>query len=143
MLTNLALGTLLIMLTVLMHMGGMILLTHIADWIVERFSIVKRHARTFVLVMLVYGLFAVHTLELWLWAFAFWATGAIQHFADALYFSAITFSTVGYGDVQVAEDWRLMASLEAMNGFLLIGWSTAFLVAASTRIGPFRSGHHF
>lgn len=142
MLTNLALGTLLIMLTVLIHLSGMIMLTHFANWVVDRFSIVKRHARSLMLVMFVYGLFAVHTFEIWIWAVAFWTTGAVPHFTDALYYSAITFSTVGYGDIGVTKGWRLMASLEAINGFLLIGWSTAFLVAASTRIGPFRSGHH-
>jgi hypothetical protein len=42
-----------------------------------------------------------------------------------------------------AQEWRLLASLEGINGFLLIGWSTAYLVAASTRIGPFKSGEHF
>ncbi len=143
MLLNLTLGTLLIMLTVLIHMGGMILISDLVDRVVDRFKVTRRHARMIALVMLVYGLFAVHTVEVWLWAFTYWQTGAVPHFGDALYFSAVTFSTVGYGDVIVDHDWRLMASLEGVNGFLLIGWSTAFLVAASTRIGPFRSGHHF
>jgi hypothetical protein len=73
----------------------------------------------------------------------FLATNAITPFQDALYFSTVSFSTVGYGDIIVGAQWRLLASLEAINGFLLIGWSTAYLVSASTRHGPFRLGEHF
>ncbi len=143
MLANLALGTVVIFLTVLIHMGGMILISDIADHLVERLAIRRRRARMVAMVMLVLGLFVVHTAEVWLWSVTYWATGALPNFNAALYFSAITFSTVGYGDIVVADQWRLLAALEGINGFLLIGWSTAFLVAASTRIGPFKSGHHF
>ena len=69
--------------------------------------------------------------------------GAFQDFPSALYFSTITFSTVGYGDLVPDVHWRLFAALEGVNGFLLIGWSTAYLIAAGTRIGPFRTGEHF
>jgi hypothetical protein len=69
--------------------------------------------------------------------------GAFTDFSTALYFSTVTFSTLGFGDVVPNESWRLFAALEAVNGFLLIGWSTAYLIAASTRIGPFRIGEHF
>jgi hypothetical protein len=62
---------------------------------------------------------------------------------SSLYFSTETFSTLGYGDITPLPRWRLFAALEAVNGFLLIGWSTAYLVAASTRHGPFRIGEHF
>ncbi len=37
----------------------------------------------------------------------------------------------------------MLSALQGINGFLLIGWSTAYLVAAGIRIGPFRSGEHF
>ncbi|UCI16210.1 potassium channel family protein (plasmid) [Mesorhizobium sp. B2-1-1] len=47
-------------------------------------------------------------------------------------FSTITFSTVGYGDIVPALAWRVLAALECVNGFLLIGWSTACLIAAGT-----------
>ena len=91
----------------------------------------------------VLGLFALHTIEVWLWAVAYLAMGLFNGLDDALYFSTVTFSTVGYGDIVIPREWRLFASLEGINGFLLIGWSTAYLVAASTRHGPFRSGEHF
>ena len=55
----------------------------------------------------------------------------------------MTFSTLGYGDILVAPQWRILAGLEGMNGFLLIGWSTAYLVSVSSRFGPFRPGTIF
>ncbi len=63
-----------------------------------------------------------------LWALLFVALSddtGIRTFQDALYFSLATFSTVGYGDVTIAGPWRLLAGIEAMNGVLLLGWSTA------------------
>ncbi len=95
------------------------------------------------MVTVVLGLFIILTVEVWLWAICYLAVGAFHDFETALYFSTVTFSTLGFGDVLPAERWRLLSALEAVNGFLVIGWSTAYLVAASTRVGPFRSGEHF
>jgi hypothetical protein len=95
------------------------------------------------MVATVFGLFLVHTIEIWTWAGAYLALGTVPSFADALYFSTVTFCTLGYGDIVLLSDWRLFGSLEGVSGFLLIGWSTAYLVSASTRYGPFRSGEHF
>jgi voltage-gated potassium channel Kch len=95
------------------------------------------------MVTTVLGIFLLHTVEIWIWAGLFFFAGQIAAFQDALYFSTVTFSTLGYGDITLAPEWRLLGSLEAINGFILIGWSTAYLVAASTRHGPFRTGEHF
>jgi hypothetical protein len=95
------------------------------------------------MVTTVLGLFLLHTVEIWVWAVLLLATRAVVPFQDALYYSTVTFSTVGSGDIVVGPRWRLLASLEGINGFILIGWSTAYLVSASTRHGPFRLGEHF
>lgn len=68
---------------------------------------------------------------------------ALPDWETALYFSTATFSTLGFGDVVLAKNWRLFGSFEGVNGFLLIGWSTAYLISASMRHGPFRAGEHF
>jgi hypothetical protein len=141
---NLALGSMMISATVIIHTLGLVALSHAMTRIVRWFRL-HRHGlgRTVAMVTTVLGLFAVHTVEVWLWAAAYFWLGALSHFATALYFSTVTFSTLGYGDVILAPEWRLFGSLEGVNGFLLIGWSTAYLVAASTRYGPFRTGEHF
>jgi Ion channel len=144
MVGNLFVGSLMIVLTVVTHTLGLIVITRsmalMIGWL-------RLHAhnlgKIIAMVSTVLSLFFLHTVEVWMWATAFLALGAIASFEPALYFSTVTFSTLGYGDVTLSPQWRLFGALEAVNGFLLIGWSTAYLVAASTRHGPFRSGEHF
>jgi hypothetical protein len=141
---NLACGSALIATTVIIHTFGLIVLTGAMTLIIRWFRL-HRHGfgKTVAMVTTVLGLFVVHTVEVWAWAAAYFLLGALPDFPTALYFSTVTFSTIGFGDVILSEDWRLFSGLEGVNGFLLIGWSTAYLVAASTRYGPFRTGEHF
>lgn len=143
MVLNLFLGTIVISLTVLIHTFGLIAVTQAMGHLVARFRMHGRRSRVVAMISVVMGLFAVMTAEVWLWAGVYRLLGVLPDFETALYFSTITFSTVGYGDVVPAHDWRILAALEGVNGFLLIGWSTAYLIAAGTRIGPFKTGEHF
>ena len=144
MLANLGLGTLLIATTVLIHTVGLLALSALMLQVVEWWRL-HRHSmgRTVAMVTTVLGLFLLHTIEVWAWAAAYLFLGALGTLEEALYFSTVTFSTIGFGDFTLGAEWRLLSSLEGINGFLLIGWSTAYLVSASTRHGPFRAGHHF
>jgi hypothetical protein len=144
MLANLSLGTAVMSLTVMTHTVGLVLLTRLMLGIVAWFRL-HRHdfGRTVAMVATVQGLFLIHAVEIWTWALVYLALGLFQSFEGALYFSTSTFATIGYGDVVLADEWRLLGALEGVNGFLLIGWSTAYLIAASTRHGPFRLGEHF
>jgi len=144
MLSNLVLGTLLISVTVVVHTLGLVMLARWMSWIVRWFRL-HRHSlgKTIAMVTTMLGIFLVHTIEIWLWAFAYVATGVVDSVEGAVYFSTVTFSTLGYGDITPPPEWRVFAALEAMNGIILIGWSIAYLIAASTRHGPFRIGEHF
>jgi hypothetical protein len=142
--TNLALGTLLISVTVIVHTLGLMVLAGWTKWIVHWVRLHRhRIGKIVAMVTTVLGLFLVHTIEVWLWAFAYLGIGAVNGLESAVYFSTVTFSTVGYGDITPTADWRVFAALEGMNGFILIGWSIAYLTATSTRHGPFRIGEHF
>jgi len=143
LITNLALGTVMISLTVVIHTFGLIAVTHAMSWVTDRIRLHGHRSRMLAMNTVVIGVFAVLTAEVWLWAAAYDLIGVVDNFETALYFSTITFSTVGYGDVVPHSEWRMMAALEGINGFLLIGWSTAYLIAAGIRVGPFRSGEHF
>jgi len=144
MLANLALGTLMISITVFMHTAGFVFLTREMNRIVGWFPFRHRHfGKSAAMVATVLGIFLLHSTAVWAWAALYIAIGEIIRFEDALYFSTVTFSTAGYGDITLSQQWRLLSSLEAINGFMLIGWSTAYLVTASTRHGPFRLGEHF
>lgn len=143
MFPNLLLGALMIGVTVVIHSTGLILITQVAA---KAISHVRRHgrrSRLLAIIFVVIGLFAVISVEVWLWAGLYLWIGVLGNLETALYFSTVTFSTVGYGDIVAGQTWRLLAALEGINGFLMIGWSTAYLVAAGTRIGPFRAGEHF
>ena len=143
MILNLLIGTVVISLTVLIHTFGLIAVTHAMGHLVSRFRMHGRRSRIVAMISVVMGLFTVMTAEVWLWAGLYRLLDIFADFETALYFSTITFSTVGYGDIVPAHAWRVLAALEGVNGFLLIGWSTAYLVAAGTRIGPFKAGEHF
>lgn len=78
----------------------------------------------------------LHVLQITLWGVAYlWVPGVtvLSSLEEALYFSIVTFTTVGYGDVVVDRHWRLMAGIEALNGILLMGWSTAVLISVAQR----------
>jgi len=144
MLHDLAAGSALVTLTVLIHTVGLILVAaatpRLAHWLGLHNHDV---GRTLVMTGTVLGLLGILTLEVWSWAVAYDLLGATGTFSDALYLSTAMFSTVGYGEIHVDPAWRLLTALEGINGFLLIGWSTAYLVGAATRHGPFRQGEHF
>ncbi len=143
LISNLALGTLMISLTVVIHTFGLMGVTHVMSWVTDRIRLHGHRSRMLAMNTVVIGVFAVLTAEVWLWAASFTLIGVVDDFETALYFSTITFSTVGYGDVVPHPEWRMLAALEGVNGFLLIGWSTAYLIAAGIRVGPFKSGEHF
>ena len=143
MLANLAAGPAVFALSLIIPTLRLVAVTHAMGRFVGMFRVHGHRSRTMAMIFVVFGLFAVLTVEVWLWAAAHLMLGAFDSFDDALYFSTVTFSTLGYGDLLPHPEWRLFAALEGVNGFLLIGWSTAYLVAAGMRVGPFRSGEHF
>lgn len=143
MLANLAIGTLIISVTVLIHTFGLMAVSHAMSWLVDRYRMHGHRSRVLAMNSVVIGIFLVLTVEVWMWAACYVVIGVVDTFPTALYLSTITFSTVGYGDVVPHPEWRMLAALEGIDGFLLIGWSTAYLVAAGIRVGPFRSGEHF
>ena len=77
---------------------------------------------------------AAHLMEIALWATAFRASGEISTFEKAFYFSAQNYTTLGYGDIVLSDHWRLLGPLEAINGLLLFGLSTAAMFAALSRL---------
>lgn len=135
MFANLALATLMVGLTVAIHLGGLLGLL----WVLRdrAHRIRAREGRLVplgVILFVVLGLVAIHSVEIWLYGAAFWAIGAVNDFETALYFSTVTFTTLGYGDVVLKDNWRLFGAIEAGNGLILFGWSTAFLLSVTSRL---------
>ena len=84
----------------------------------------------------VVAMLALHGIEIWLFALAYLEIGAIPTLEASLYFSTISYSTVGYNDTHVLPDWRLLGAFESLLGMILLGWSTAFLFRMIGRIDP-------
>lgn len=82
----------------------------------------------------------LHFLEAAVWAELYFLQPIFLDRETAYYFSLKSYTTVGYGDVVISHPWRLIGSLEAMAGVLLLGWSTAILVAFISRFRETRQG---
>jgi hypothetical protein len=83
---------------------------------------------------IVLAMLALHGIEIWAFAFTYLATGAVQGLEEALYFSTISYSTVGFNDTHISPDWRLLGAFESILGVFLLGWSTAFFFRMLGRI---------
>ena len=75
----------------------------------------------------------LHLIEITTWALFYARTDAVADLQSALYFSAVTYTTTGYGDIVLPEEWRLIGAIEALTGILMCGWSTGFFFAVVTR----------
>ncbi len=125
-------GAVLISITVIVHTFGLLALSRLMVAMVGTFHLDFSSVRkTFAMIVTVLALFLIHGIEIWVWAIAYLASGALTNLPDSLYLSTLTFSTLGYGEVHLDIDWRLLTGMEGVNGFILIGWSTAYLVAVS------------
>jgi hypothetical protein len=75
-----------------------------------------------------------HLVEIAIWACFYQWKGAMPDLSSALYFSAVTYTTTGYGDLVLPQDWRLVGGVEALTGILMCGWSTGFFFAMVSRM---------
>jgi hypothetical protein len=85
---------------------------------------------TLKLAVFVLWLFLATIIEVWIWAILYLVLGAIATLENAVYFSTVTFTTLGFGDIVLDEKWRVLSSFEAANGLLMFGWTTALVFAA-------------
>jgi len=83
---------------------------------------------------IVLAIIAIHGIEIWAFAAVYLAVHAIRDFESALYFSTISYSSVGYNDTHILVQWRLLGAFESILGVILLGWSTAFFFRMLGRI---------
>lgn len=78
--------------------------------------------------------FAAHLIEIALWALLFMMCGEFPEFAIAFDHSAVNYTSLGYGNVLMTPSWRFLGPLEAANGLLMFGVSTAMIFAVIQRM---------
>lgn len=132
---ELFIGALIIGLTVVIHAVALDRLMELLERIGPvTYKQYKKHWKVLMLTTTVLGVFMAHIVQIWLWAFFYLSVGALPDLEVALYFSASSFTTVGFGDVFLDKQWRLMSAFEAANGFILFGWSTAFIFEVMSKL---------
>lgn len=135
---NLAVATGMVAATVLMHFWGLVALTHVSRHSGGALRPHESRLRQAALILvIVFGIFALHTLEIWSYALLYLALGETRAFEEALYFSTVTFASLGFGDIVLSPRWRLVSAIEAANGVVLFAWSTTFLLTVNARLKLF------
>ena len=137
LLTQLVLGCLMISVTVLIHAVVLDVLVGALERLGP--ATYKRFRKLWevpLMMLTVLGVFLAHIIQIWLWAWLFLhlEPETLPDWETALYFSTSAFTTVGFGDVYLDKDWRLLSAFESANGFILFGWSTAFIFEIITKL---------
>ena len=135
---QLAVGAMMIAVCVIIHGMGLFTIqrTISGERMTKRFQSLRPLSITgagFTLLS-VFALIALHFIEIWLFAFLYDYLGALHSFSEALYFSTISYATIGYSDASIHSEWRMVAALEGVLGIILLGWSTAFFVRILGRL---------
>ena len=89
---------------------------------------------TWLLVRVASWLILLHLLEISIWALLYTWGNAMPDAHAAFYFSSVTYTTTGYGDLVLPEQWRLIGGIEALTGILMCGWSTGFFFTIVSRM---------
>ena len=109
-----------------------------ANWLLRRREELEQNLNTrrFALLMiaLFLGILFLHVIQTSLWAVFYYTQELFSDFETSLYFSMVSFTTIGYGDVLLPRNWRLLGVIEGFSGVLLCGVSTAFIFAVVNAI---------
>jgi hypothetical protein len=89
---------------------------------------------TLLFIRLAGWIIVLHLIEITVWALFYVWKDAMADVQSALYFSAVTYTTTGYGDVVLPQEWRLLGAIEALTGILMCGWSTGFFFVVVSRM---------
>ena len=89
---------------------------------------------TWLLIRVTWFLLLIHMLEIVIWGLFYIWSGCLPDAQDAFYFSGVTYATVGYGDLVLPEQWRILSPIEGLTGILMCGLSTGVFFLVVTRL---------
>ena len=132
MLSKLLLAWCLMAVCVVIHASGV---TSAMRWVRRHPASSQRFwTWTWLFVRLAGWMISFHLIEILVWALFYAWQRAMPDIQSALYFSAVTYTTTGYGDLVLPEGWRLLGGVEALTGILMCGLSTGFFFAVVSRM---------
>jgi Ion channel len=132
MISKLFAGWALMALCVVVHAIG---LTFAMRWLRHRRIAAQQFwPWTWLFIRLAGWIVLLHLMEITLWALFYWWKDAMPDMQSAFYFSAVTYTTTGYGDLVLPREWHLVGGIEALTGILMCGWSTGFFFALLSRM---------
>ena len=127
-------AAILIALTLCLQCAGMAILIHWAKAFLMRGTVRTNPWRSAVLMIrFTIGMIVLHILNISVWA-AFYRWKCFPSWEASLYFSATSYSTVGYGDVVLPQAWRLLGPIEGVIGVLMCGMSVSGLFAILVKL---------
>jgi hypothetical protein len=138
MLTEIVTAAVIVGVCLIIHVAGILLM---AEWLLRRRDDLARTSSSKQFAVLIVTLFAImflHIIQTSLWAVFYYVQGLFSDFETSLYFSMVSFTTLGYGDVLLPRRWRLLGVIEGFSGVLLCGVSTAFIFAVVNAMLQFR-----
>ena len=133
MLLDILITIVIVTVTVVIHTFGMMIAIRIIRK-QKASQLTFQRFRSVQLVGVVLVMFFISIVEVLLWAATYLWVNIIESFEEAFYFSMVTFTTLGYGDIVLKGTWRLLASFEAAIGIIMFGWTTAIVFAAVQNI---------
>jgi hypothetical protein len=122
-------GLPLIVLTILIHVFGLSLLRKRAVWHFNKRSQLREPTAEFVVVIgaMTFAVTILHAAEAGIWALAYKSLGVLPNLSTAMLYSLNAVTSYGHTNISLNDYWHLLGALEALNGWLLFGLSTAFL----------------
>jgi voltage-gated potassium channel len=143
---NLSIGLIMILTTFIFHAFALDRLYHTIQGVqphLQHLPDYSPNRQMTLLLLTALGIITIHSFEIWFWAltYDYFDIHALKNLEESLYFSTVSFSTVGYGDVVLDPGWRLLGAMQAASGMILFGWSTAFILEIMSFTYPRRFTH--
>ena len=142
MLLQLIVGSMTILLNMAIMVGfldiSIHVLSRVQNWMKQK-NVLQRRFLVSVSISVILVLTAA-TICVWVWALLFRILGVFSNLEQAVYFAVTSFTTVGYGDVVVGKEWRVLSGFISVNGLLAFGLFTAFLIEVMRELSNRRIG---